>query len=820
MGKMFVKSKKSIFVVLFLLLGASLLFGANPYTSAQQSTPDMITPTAYLSITPNPVGVDQQVNVMAWLQPIPPSSGDVFNGFTVMVTKPDGSVETLGPVDSWPMGAAFFTYTPNVVGTYSFKFSYPGQIFASTGEEYAGVESQTVDLTVQQEKIADWPKADLPDSYWTHPVNTENRDWNVICGSWLMCYYNSTYTGFGDATSGFNPYSEAPRSAHIMWTKPATTGGLAGGNYESLGEYSGLSYDAYGCPPIIMNGRLYVNTNPSLWGHFRTTDYEGFACYDLRTGEELWSIEGGGITHGQHFMSYTSGGQGIHSFLWDLTGTTWNVYDPFDGKWLMSFENTTAGTDWWWEDPVVYGSDGTMYVYILDGYANSLTMWNSTKAFEQNEIIGVNTDGLLEFAISPDVFDWEKGIEWAITIPDRNVDWHTPYSIFGISDGVAIAKSGSGGNVVDFDIAYDIETGEELWVHDKENSVQSFFSTTGEGVFVSFDLAKSRWIAHNIRTGEKMWESYQNQYPWGAYVGYAPIIAYGKLFSGGFDGFLHAFDLNTGREVWNFSSGNSGTETVMGTWPFWNGPIIADNVIFVGTGEETPTQPLTRGNKVYALDAQTGSKIWEISGYMSLRAIADGYLIGYNGYDSQLYCFGKGPSAISVEAPMNGVTANSAITIRGTVSDQSAGAKAKVASGEFTIIPAISDADQSSYMEHVYMQKPLPTTATGVQVKLTAVDSNNIVHEIGTTTSDINGNYGISWTPPQEGMYKIVAAFEGSESYYPSQATTYIGTQAASTNNNSGSAAVTTDTTIIIGLAIVILIVVIAAVLAIVLRRK
>ena len=74
----------------------------------------------------------------------------------------------------------------------------------------------------------------------------------------------------------------------------------------------------------------------------------------------------------------------------------------------------------------------------------------------------------------------------------------------------------------------------------------------------------------------------------------------------------------------------------------------------------------------------------------------------------------------------------------------------------------------------MHMQKPFPETATGVKVTVKAVDSNGNAHTVGTATSDIGGSYGLAWTPPIEGTYKITAVFDGSESYGNSYATTYL----------------------------------------------
>jgi hypothetical protein len=88
----------------------------------------------------------------------------------------------------------------------------------------------------------------------------------------------------------------------------------------------------------------------------------------------------------------------------------------------------------------------------------------------------------------------------------------------------------------------------------------------------------------------------------------------------------------------------------------------------------------------------------------------------------------------------------------------------------------------SEWMEYLYQQRPLPTDATGVTVKLTAHDTENwdSVIEIGTTTCDFDGNFEFLWTPPQTGFYEIEAEFEGTASYGPSSAETAVAIMAAS----------------------------------------
>ena len=74
------------------------------------------------------------------------------------------------------------------------------------------------------------------------------------------------------------------------------------------------------------------------------------------------------------------------------------------------------------------------------------------------------------------------------------------------------------------------------------------------------------------------------------------------------------------------------------------------------------------------------------------------------------------------------------------------------------------------WMEYVYMQKPRPSSVTGVPVSIDVIDSNGNFRNIGTATSNANGVFSFTWTPDIEGTYTVIATFAGSESYYPSHA--------------------------------------------------
>ena len=126
---------------------------------------------------------------------------------------------------------------------------------------------------------------------------------------------------------------------------------------------------------------------------------------------------------------------------------------------------------------------------------------------------------------------------------------------------------------------------------------------------------------------------------------------------------------------------------------------------------------------------------------------------------------GRGPSATTVSAPQTIPALGASIMIPGTVTDQSpSGRHNVVGSLDFALkgTPAISDADQEAWMEHMFQGNTLPANAKGVPVSLDTIDPNgNLVH-IGNTTSDMHGNYGLAFTPEVPGTYQIIATFAGS----------------------------------------------------------
>ena len=157
--------------------------------------------------------------------------------------------------------------------------------------------------------------------------------------------------------------------------------------------------------------------------------------------------------------------------------------------------------------------------------------------------------------------------------------------------------------------------------------------------------------------------------------------------------------------------------------------------------------------------------------------LAEGKVVGLNYLDNQIYCFGKGNSATTVEAPLTAVPLGSNVMITGTVTDDtSTGRRNTNDEIDFTLkgTPAISDEDMGAWMEYMFMQQEYPEDAKGVTVKLIAIDPNGNFHDIGEATTDLSATFGKSWVPPIEGEYHVTATFEGSSSYGSSSATAYL----------------------------------------------
>jgi len=844
----------------------------------------------YVNVSPNPIGVGQTVHVNLWLNTPPPTAisppyPDLWQNMTVVVKTPDGKTETLGPYPADSTGGTATTYIPKVAGNYTFQSFFGGQTLnpnpppgtrpsAAAGDYYQPSESKIVSLVVQEEPIPGPPVNPLPTTYWTRPIYATNNNWYIIGGNWLHHDTRGTY----NATGSYAPYTLAPTTAHILWTKAEAFGGTMGGEFGGdldANYYSTRQYETM-FQPIIINGILYYTEFPG------SVSYpSGNLAVDLRTGETLWassypqqlpsntitatdSVPTAGqctvLTYGQILNYYSINQYGGLAYLWS-TGTpamvasatkiqpgttTYNMFDAQSGNYILSIVNCTAF------NAVAQDDRGNLIGYYVNTSiptAPTLNKWNSTKA-----ILKYNNFGLfqllgLEMWSPPKgaIIPFSAGIEWSRPLANNLSGNPITLSYSGLANDVLLMSqySSTGGGLAFqsgwiIEAGYNAVNGQLLWgpINRTENvGTRVSYGTTGngnqgyaigDGAWVECDLNAFTVTGYNLLTGAKLWgpEDLPNVHPFTS-LGLQQIVANGSIYIWTYGGDVYSFNIHTGDLNWQYHSPPVGSENPYGTRVFWSSGgrgVLANGLLFIAEGHEF-NPPLYHGCRLQAFDINTGQIVWNITGMFvnGGKAIADGVMVGVNAYDNQIYAFGIGPSKITVTAPAVGITTDTPMTITGSVTDISSGSQQQAVAANFPNgLPCVSDESMTKFMEAVYMQQPMPTHVAGVPITLSVVDSNHNLRQIGSTTSDASGAYGFTWTPDIPGNYTVIATFAGSESYYGSSAQTYFhASEAVAPISPESPQPVDPTMTIIgVGIAILIAIVIVGVVMVLMLRRR
>jgi hypothetical protein len=774
---------KMISVAIAVLLLLSITSAFNPLANAQTSgIVRTFNTQSFMRISPNPAGIGQSVTIYVFcsFEPSQINNRPYFGwNYTVTVTDPTGVSKTYNMPMTLSTGYTYLSFTPTQNGTYHIQAHLPSFYlyydvagsggFTPGNYSYIGSDTTVQDLNVQLDQVIPWPQTPLPTNYWQFPITAENQLWGSIAGNWL--YRSTQNPPTPDQTWG-------PRTAHILWTTPITIGGISGGSYQGETEggfnyWTGLLYQKI-VSPVIISGYLYYNMNPSGQGK------PGVNCVSLRTGEVVWSNSSFPlISCGQVFTREGGLGSGSLAYLWCINGSTWQMYDAWNGHFITQFENATGSF------APYFGPSGEIIVYNVNAASHWITKWNSSIA-----ILGVSAranEGWSPFSTQRRA--WSDGIQWNVTIPTLA---NAPtWRMTDMEDDVIVCEGNFGTNTTNpiFDIVgYSASTGAQLWVKNYTNigwgeggpvnaGLMVFNWAFGQGVFAFYERETMKWHIIDIKTGvERCTTPPLNEVTnndWSFYD-WHPAIRYGKLYTTGYSGSVCCFNLQTGKTEWVFNQINSGVMTPYGDWPTYGGMTIADGIVYFGVSQHTPATPMYKGYNLYAINASDGKQIWSLPCFADPTAVAAACseLFTFNGYDNQIYLIGKGRSATAVTAPQTEMQLGSKVLITGTVTDQSPGQTAIGVPAAGT--PAISDNDMTQWMKYLYQQQPKPTNARGVLVHITAIDPNGNLQEIGNATSDMTGNYVISWTPPVSGIYTITASFAGTDSYYSSSAEAYF----------------------------------------------
>jgi hypothetical protein len=835
----------------------------------------------YVAATPT-VGVNQQVLLVMWTADMPPDIGEIaagvsglraaWNNIVINVTKPNGTTETFTIERTDPVGGGYILYTPETVGTYYAQAIFPEvwKNTTTTQSHYSAAVSRPVAFTVQQEPIQPWPEAPLPTGYWSRPINDASRNWYVLGGNWLG------FAGFqgseavrpvgtyGGTTDRF-VYGLGTESAHILWTKPYYIGGIMDERFGitgyQTGHYQGMSFEA-----IILNGKMYYT--PRADAHIT----QGILAVDLYTGQTLGFVNDTMPSYGQIYNYESPNQHGGYAYLWrtsgvtianpgGVNGTVWEMLDGYTLKSICKIANVTSG------GTPVYGKDGSILRYNMVNLGTTanpnyyLQLWNSSDI--PSELLGDTGTNAWQWRPGPGgrglrlggeyVHDGSKGFSLNVSIPSplgpRNALLNETGSIRAVREDEYVIIGTAGRNderglVPGYMMALSLKDGEEgrkLWDVTFTPPLASFagnatISLTGvypnEGV-ICFESSKllKRWGV-SLETGKQLWESEPE--PQMNYYSMYDNYYQGMLLSPSWSGVILAYNITTGKIVWNYTAKNIGFESPYGNYPI-NIFAICDGKLYTLTGEHSITQPMYRGPNIRCINATTGEEIWKILGYGAnggaslggqYMQMADGKVVGLNYFDNEIYCFGPGSSATTVSAPQTVPTLGSSVMITGTVTDQTSTGRRNINDMfDFTLkgTPAISDEDMGAWMEYLFMDQGRPANAKGVEVTLDTLDPNgNFVH-IGTVTSDMTGAYGCLFTPEVPGTYQIIATFAGSKSYGASYAQTYLSVGEAPPATAPPEYPQPIDNTMTIvgtGIAIIIAMVIAVVLAAIWIRRK
>jgi hypothetical protein len=831
------KSKNAFALILMLILACSIMLSM---PIAQAQTVDRQT-YPFIVAVPNPVGLNQVAAVSMWLSEFPPSTANLAIPitpwtFVLTITNPDGTTQT-NTYKSDAIGGTEVDFKPTKTGTYYFQFTF--QQVTAAGVNFLSSTSEKLALTVQDQPVQSYPAASLPTGYWNRPINANNREWSTIAGNWLGMpdvgapANQNNYDRWGN----FNPYTTAPNTAHIVWTKPIAFGGIAGGSFGSANYYSGNGYEIKGNPDIIMNGRLYYNlpiSDQPFGG--------GFACVDIRTGETLWTANGR-ISFGQ-LLNYKSLNQmGVLPYLWNMNGlglagqatsVSFEMYDAFSGQLVLTIVNAVTGSPFFGPSSAfVNDANGNLIEYYLDPYGGYLSMWNATKCIlgqvppETPAGFGYGDPNYWR-PVPGAHYQYSVGLEWNVSISSAAIA--AGIHIARMDDNVILCHSrvpGSGtAQPYVVEAGYSANDGHQIWLQTRTgdealNGQSAYFSYVvggDSGVYACFKQEAMTWYGYDINTGNKIWQTQPYTVNgWGEYfttIGDGPAYyAYGNLYATSYDGVVHCYDMKTGAFKWATPPVSSGTEGPYGNYPYFGTFVIADGKLFVGNGEHHPITPMIRGYSLHCFDAFSGQPVWDILGYFNNPEIADGYLVSVaNQYDMQIYSFGKGQTATTVSASPGAVVAGSEVTVTGTIYDKSAGAPDGT--------PAVSKDSMTPFMEYLYMQQPMPASITGVQINLVAIDSSGVSTSIGTVTSDGTGFFATSWkVPDTAGVYKIVANFASDESYFGSSALTAVTVQTAASAAASNGFNMM-DIYLALAVAVIVIVIVIALAAVFIRRTK
>jgi len=791
-----------------------------PTTIPAGETADFtISDLAFLSVSPNPIGVGQTALVNVWIT-FPSGEGKYMNGYKVTITHPDGHVDDVNLKSYVADGTSWFQFVPQVAGEYKFKFYFAGEYFPAgyytegkystsrTGDFANAIynpsvyvtpaESPETTLVVQNEFVVSW-SSPLPTDYWTRPIEPNNREWNAIAGNYPWNYANIVgVTGNAWHDNYYGPFIPAVNSPHIVWKRVGAMAGIIGGE---TGQYSMLTNP--GTPNVIYMGRAYQTRYETING----VPTNCAVSYDLRTGEVYYAIPiaSGGIT--PTHIGYFRGSAGTTvPGAGEATGYTVDLSTISGGR-LYKINPLTGAITANISLPSFSGNGGNAELFYRDGYYYSFQGINTTTASPAvNITVNTGYNGFLikwNSAGSSSNFTSRIASNTSIFLPTSYRTLYTTSNYGNIAGAVDYDTMISvqqhrfiyGGYYGYGLVATDLTTGQVLWnmtspVSEMSSAYRPTNAWVRNGRYIA-EMERGYLQAWNLHTGAELWKCEIDDYPWGEFWMYDEAAYNDLIFATGYTG-VWAINETTGKVAWHYADPAIPFETpytsnMSSTYTVQDIRVIG-GLLYVSNNEHTPSQPAQRGWGMICLDAMTGEFQWKLSGArLQAGASADGYLTTQSNYDGTMYVLGKSKSSTTISAPQTAIAKGGSVVITGSVLDQ-----APASAGT----PCVSDESMSTWMDYLHFQMPIDgiyhnITITGVPVSIDAVDPNgNFVH-IADVTSSMSGSYSYVWEPEMVGKYTITATFMGSNAYGSSYAETAVGVVEAPVTSTPESTTVT-----------------------------
>jgi outer membrane protein assembly factor BamB len=738
---------------------------------------------------PNPVGTGQTVLMHVGITDALSSPELGWEGMSITITDPEGGVTTISDIKTDSTGGTGRTFEPDKVGTYTLLAHFPEQV--QRGTTYLASDSPEVLLEVQESPIDVYPDHSLPTNYWTRPVDAQLREWSSIMGSWPLILTNL-----------YAPYNDGPGTAHILWTKVLTQGGLTGGSLGATSFETGDAYEGkwtgsggtgswFESTSIILTGKLY----------YQESDQENpivYHCVDLHTGEELWSkvfMDNNTIAFGQTFHFDGINYHGAFEYLWVTSGggwfggsATWHAFDSLTGDWMMSIENVPSGNN-------IYGPNGEICFYTVSG--TSVSFWNTTHVVLNG--LNENSAGSWGSNAHGQTHDGANGVMWTATI-ESGLGSASAYFledriIFTSANTESVTVAAVNVNASDGEIGRTLfKTVNPAPAHWAEMQLSVSGMQSGFVSYSQEDRVAVLWVkdtrehyAYSLNDGSFMWSTPSQNYmdAMDDTPASARAVAYGRFYSASVSGIVYCYDIQSGELLWEYKAVDPYSEYLFGN-NWWLKPLfITDGKIYVATLEHSAIDPRPRGGPFICLNATTdnpeGEVIWRANGLFrqtrwgGRAIIGDSVIATMDTYDQRVYGIGKGASAMTLSASSQIISKGDSLMLEGTVMDVSPGTKELDMQLRFPNgVPAISDEDMSDWMLYVYKQFEEPEDATGVEVVFNLVNSTGHVLDLDRTTSDKSGQFSYVFTPDKEGTYTVLATFYGSGGYYGSCAQTNI----------------------------------------------